>query len=293
MKFRVLVALNVVLWTVLAFSGHWFFKKEIRNLLGINEPEFRGSTESRDPDSARDTSEEDEPELPPSPVKETGSSSLEPEAKPPETQPKPTVDGGTSAQDLLDELRAAKADLSKVDPDSDLDGIVYDAAKRLGDEKVYAYIHDITGLSREEIDSSLSAPEAAQLLYDMAMESQEARYLRPILFGVEVDSQNRVIEAKKTFKDDAKRIYATFEVANIGIKTVIVKWQRVGEEQPFLFTRQVINHKMENNYIWAETPTVWKPGEYLVEIFDPAHRFDPLAGGTYTMTTTADNVIGP
>lgn len=292
MKFRILIALNIAIWVGLAVSGRFFFEKEIRDFLSRGEPVVSVDTKGSRGEHADESGEAE-----PSPLvtSEPLGSSRDPDI--PEEAPKNT-DGpkpeGKSATELLAELQAAKDALAMGGSERKPDGIVYDAASRLGDDKVYAYIRDITGLKRDEIDPGLSAPEAAQILYDKAMESQEAHYLRPIQFGLEVDSQNRVLDPKISFKGDAKRIYAAFEVANLGIKTVVVKWQRVGEEQPFLFIRQGINPKIETNFIWAETKDRWKPGEYLVEVFDPAHRFDPLAGGKYTMEATSyDNVAGP
>ena len=201
----------------------------------------------------------------------------------------------SAARAALQAILAGRSGGGSADP-AVLVGEVLD---RMNDAQVRSALSQLLGLQTRDLEGIRDLRDYAQRLAVLAgrgvIDAQPSGgpAAESVQFSNGVDAMGAPTETAGRFDGAAKdRIYALFPTEDYASDKVLVKWYRAtepvsiadelqGPPRLLLFGRYAVHPGEKVSHVWLSQDGSWTPGDYAVEIYDPAEPLVKLAEGRF------------
>jgi hypothetical protein len=115
--------------------------------------------------------------------------------------------------------------------------------------------------------------------------SELGQFQSEIAFSRRVDVDNTARLAQTEFGPETRKLYAVFSSAGLPVDEVTVVWRDLDRQKILIYQRYPIEATQENSFVWFRQPEAWPAGEYAVEIYTGDEAMEPIAVGSYSVTS--------
>ena len=107
----------------------------------------------------------------------------------------------------------------------------------------------------------------------------------PIAFTDRTDQQGQVTSSADAFVSTTDTLYGVFENqgSSAGTSYVTAVWRNNDGGTVVHQGTESVFEGSPSNYVWLRLPQGWSPGQWQLDIYDPANNFTPIASGIFTI----------